>query len=239
MRERNTGEPELAGAPAEPSPAVAVDHAAQAPRDVAAPASPASAASPEPGAPVAEPIVTPSPEPAHASSDATASPADATGERTRPRARAGSVDGRSGSTARTEAKDRAAPAAKAAATRGGASLDDVLDDVTGGVPDEPGAARKRAAEAPKKEGLDRSDVAAAMGAVQDRAKACQEKEDAVGTVQIKFTVDPSGRVAKASATGKYAGTPTGACVAAAVKSAAFPSWDGGPMTFTFPFLLSQ
>ncbi len=118
-----------------------------------------------------------------------------------------------------------------------ASLDDVLDGVTGGVEETEKA--EKAPAAPTKAGLDRGDVADAMATISDRARACQETEGAVGSVNIKFTVDPSGRVSKASATGKFAGTATGACVAAAVKSAKFPAWNGGPMSFSYPFLLSQ
>jgi hypothetical protein len=58
-------------------------------------------------------------------------------------------------------------------------------------------------------------------------------------VKVKLTIDPSGKVTKASATGDFAGTPTGDCVASAVKGASFPAWDGAPQSTTFVVLLSD
>jgi hypothetical protein len=37
----------------------------------------------------------------------------------------------------------------------------------------------------------------------------------------------------------FAGTPVAACVEAAVKSASFPPWDGGPQSFGYSYLLSE
>jgi hypothetical protein len=115
-------------------------------------------------------------------------------------------------------------------------MNDLLDSVTGGVEEGPAETEKKVLS---KKSLDRGDVATAMGAVRSRAGACHDKEGATGQVKIRFTVAPSGKVSSAKATGKFAGTPTGSCVAAAVKGATFPAFDGRPMAFTFPFLLSQ
>jgi hypothetical protein len=56
---------------------------------------------------------------------------------------------------------------------------------------------------------------------------------------VKLTVAPSGQVSKASVGGAFAGTPEGACVEAAVKSASFPPWDGGPQSFTYSYMLAD
>lgn len=135
-------------------------------------------------------------------------------------------------------KEKEARKGKAKAKAG--SMDELLSTVTGGVeesrpaPTEPSKPAK-----PDKSGLDRDDVSRAMSAIGDRARACHDEEGAVGSVNIRFTVDPSGKVTRASASGKFSGTATGRCVAAAVKSASFPRWNGSPMSFTYPFLLSQ
>ena len=97
------------------------------------------------------------------------------------------------------------------------------------------------AAAPKleKKGLIRTDVTGAMGKVRGKVGQCFKVEQFSGTVSVKFTVGPSGSVTTAKATGAHAGTPTGACVASAVKGASFPAFDGVATTFAFPFLLSE
>jgi hypothetical protein len=37
--------------------------------------------------------------------------------------------------------------------------------------------------------------------------------------------------------GIFAGTPTGACIQAAVRSATFSRFRGSPVTFDYPFIL--
>ncbi|HEU5055504.1 MAG TPA: energy transducer TonB [Kofleriaceae bacterium] len=122
---------------------------------------------------------------------------------------------------------------------GGKDLNDVLDEVTGGVQSPTAPAPEEAPKKPSKKGLDRADVAKAMGAVRSQVMRCRDKEQYEGTVTVKFHVAPSGKVTSAEATGSKAGTPTGACVAAAVKKAAFPPFDGAPTSFTYPFLLAE
>ena len=121
---------------------------------------------------------------------------------------------------------------------GGKDLNEVLDEVTGGVK-APAPVKEEAVVKPSKKGLDRSDVSKAMGAVRSQVMRCRDKEQFEGTVTVKFNVAPSGQVTSAEATGSKAGTPTGACVAAAVKRASFPAFDGAPTSFTYPFLLAE
>jgi hypothetical protein len=46
-----------------------------------------------------------------------------------------------------------------------------------------------------------------------------------------------GRVASARVKGTFAGTPTGACIRAAVKQARFPRFSGPAMKIVYPFVL--
>jgi hypothetical protein len=149
--------------------------------------------------------------------------------------------------ARTEAEDKEKDAGRqrkqdvskgAKPTDTGKDLNDVLDQVTGGI-DTPAPVEKEGAKKPSKKGLDRSDVARAMGAVRAQVMRCRDLEHFEGTVTVKFHVAPSGEVTAAEATGSKAASKTGSCVAAAVKRARFPAFDGAPTSFTYPFLLAE
>jgi hypothetical protein len=135
------------------------------------------------------------------------------------------------------ASDAHRPAAHA---QGGGTedLDTLLDRVSGKVEaprdDVPSGPAK-----PTKKGLDRGDVEKAMDGVRAAIMKCREVEQFEGTVTIRFVVAPSGDVRSAEATGPKKGTPTGDCVAAAVKRARFPAFDGAPTSFTSPFLLAE
>ena len=118
----------------------------------------------------------------------------------------------------------------------GASLDDVLSSVTGGVNERIAAPTEN--KKPSKKKLDRGDVSKAMKGVTPKAKRCYSVEEFSGSVLVKYSVGPDGKVTKASATGAHKSSPTGACVVKAVKSATFPAFDGATMSFSFPFLLS-
>jgi hypothetical protein len=128
---------------------------------------------------------------------------------------------------------------KGAAGEGGQDLNDVLDEVTGGIKSPAAPVEQEGPKKPSKKGLDRSDVAKAMGAVRSQVMRCRDKEQFEGTVTVKFHVAPSGAVTSAEATGGKAGSSTGACVAAAVKKAKFPPFDGASTSFTYPFLLAE
>ena len=79
-----------------------------------------------------------------------------------------------------------------------------------------------------------------MSAVAGAAQACYGANGVAGHVKVKATVAPSGSVTKVDATGEFAGTPTGSCVAAVVKAgASFPAWDGAPMTVNYSYTLNE
>ncbi len=96
---------------------------------------------------------------------------------------------------------------------------------------------KKKSDKPDKTELTSKELRDGLSAVVGTAKACYQGE--AGTVKVKITIDPSGKVSKSSATGTFAGTPSGDCVAAALKGASFPAWDGAPMSTTYAVLLSD
>ena len=88
-----------------------------------------------------------------------------------------------------------------------------------------------------KKSLSGDDIKAGMAGVAAKAQACYSGQQ--GTAAVKLTVAPSGQVQKVTVSGVFAGTPVGACVQAAVKSATFPPWDGGPQSFGYSYLLAE
>jgi len=126
--------------------------------------------------------------------------------------------------------------------RGPRSLEDILDTEMGPAP---GAGKtgkdpaKPVKKAPANTELGGSDIRTGMRSVLGRVQACYTQHKKSGTVKVSVTVAPSGSVAKASATGSFAGSKTGNCVATAVKSAKFPAWDGRAKAFKYSYLLSD
>jgi outer membrane biosynthesis protein TonB len=88
-----------------------------------------------------------------------------------------------------------------------------------------------------KKSLSADDFKAGMGAINGRAIGCYKGTP--GTVSVRVAIGPDGHVQKVTVTGPFAGTPSGDCVAAAVKGATFPPWDGSPQSFGYSFLLSE
>lgn len=115
------------------------------------------------------------------------------------------------------------------------SLDDLLRSA--GV--DPNAPKKT--EGPKldKKGLDAGDIRKAMSARTSKAQACYAKYSVSGSVGVKLQVANDGSVKSAKATGSFAGTPTGDCVADAASGAKFPAWDGNPTTVEYSYFLSE
>lgn len=128
----------------------------------------------------------------------------------------------------------------AAAGGGDQSIEDLLNQASGGAqkPSEGGGGGGGAVK-PEKTALDGKDIKAGMSSVAGKAQGCFDQHGVAGHVKIKATVDPSGKVLKADATGDFAGTPTGGCVAAAVKTASFATWTGAPMTVSYGFTLVE
>lgn len=98
-------------------------------------------------------------------------------------------------------------------------------------------AKKDAKPKLDKKSLSGADIKTGMAAVTGKASSCYQGTQ--GTATVKLTVAPSGQVSKVTVTGVFAGTPVAACVEAAVRSASFPPWDGGPQSFGYSYLLSE
>ena len=96
--------------------------------------------------------------------------------------------------------------------------------------------KKTVVKLDKKE-LTSDDFKKGMAAITSKAQACYKGTQ--GSANVKLTIAPSGSVSKVTVSGAFAGKPEADCVAAAVKSASFPAWDGGPQSFGYPILLSE
>ena len=108
-----------------------------------------------------------------------------------------------------------------------------------GIGDALGGGDSKKDDAPKKTELTNQEVRDGLDAINGKAKACYGAHGQTGTVKVKLTIAPSGKVSKASASGDLAGTPAGDCVVSAVKSADFPAWDGAPKSTSYVVLLSD
>jgi predicted Zn finger-like uncharacterized protein len=124
-------------------------------------------------------------------------------------------------------------AAKPAGRKG--SIEDLLDQVgtkkSGG---EPKPVNKAPSAAPLP-ALSQSDIVNAMKGVQPRVKECFNQYKQAGIANVSISVAKGGRVASATVSGKFAGTPSGSCVEAAAKTAKFPPCES--MSFPWPFQL--
>lgn len=140
-------------------------------------------------------------------------------------------------------EDKPAPAAKKKPGGGGGDdLDDLLNSATGGkkapaAAAAPKPAAEPAADANLPDQLDRSDVLAGMKAVTPKATACYQQYHVPGIAMVSVVIAKSGKVQSASVGGALAGTPTGDCVAKAVKTASFKQFKGAPMSIQYPFQL--
>jgi predicted Zn finger-like uncharacterized protein len=130
---------------------------------------------------------------------------------------------------------------KAAPRSGGNSLDDLLDNALSGrkprkaaSSDDDGPAKK--APEPVAAGpLAKDAVVRGMNGVRSKVSDCYNQFKVSGTAMVDVVIAKTGKVTSATAMGKFAGTPTGACVEKAVKSASFPPSDG--LHTPYPFML--
>ena len=126
------------------------------------------------------------------------------------------------------------PSSGAAAGSASGSAQVPLDQLLG----ESGSAKPAPVKAkPERTSLSSDDIKRGMAAVARKAQACFAGTQ--GLAPVRLTVAPSGRVTKATVSGMFAGSPTGACVERAVRAARFPAWDGGPQSFNYNYLLSD
>ena len=144
----------------------------------------------------------------------------------------------------------AAPAAAAPAPKHAGGKRDELDDLLNNAsPGDTPKQHKAAAAAAKEDSgggasddslpdsLDKGQIVSGMSKVKGRVQGCFDQYKVPGTASVAITISPSGRVSAANVTGQFAGTPTGECVAKAVKTAGFTRFKGAPMSFVYPYLL--
>jgi predicted Zn finger-like uncharacterized protein len=121
---------------------------------------------------------------------------------------------------------------------------DAIDDLLDGASPDKGS-KKPAASAPAASSggedlpdqLDKSAIVAGMSKVKGKVAACYDQYKVPGLANVSVTIAKSGSIQSASVSGAFAGTPTGACVEKAVKTATFSKFKGSPMTLTYPFML--
>jgi hypothetical protein len=85
--------------------------------------------------------------------------------------------------------------------------------------------------------LSRSQIMDGMRSVKPTVQACYERYKVPGLANVQVKIGNGGRVEKARTRGLFSDTPTGQCVAAAVRGARFPRFTGEPITITYPFIL--
>ena len=120
------------------------------------------------------------------------------------------------------------------------SLDDLLEGALNGRKsrpkvddDSPGG--KRSTEAASGGPLAKAAVVAGMNSVKGKVAACYGQFKVPGLAMVNVVIGKNGRISSAAVTGKFAGTPTGACVESAVKTASFPPSEG--LSTPYPFSL--
>jgi hypothetical protein len=83
--------------------------------------------------------------------------------------------------------------------------------------------------------ISKNAVVAGFNAVRPMVEVCYDTYQVPGIAMVNVVIAKSGRVSSATVTGTFAGTPTGACVERAAKTARFPPSDG--LTTPYPFYL--
>jgi hypothetical protein len=83
--------------------------------------------------------------------------------------------------------------------------------------------------------ISKSAVVRGMNAIRPRVSDCYQQYRVPGIAMVNVTIGRDGDVTRAITSGRFAGTPTGACVEEAVLSARFPPSDG--LTTPYPFQL--
>jgi predicted Zn finger-like uncharacterized protein len=198
---------------------------------------PAAAAVPVPGAPAAaQPAKPAATEEKPGEEKAATEKKKSAGRGGKSSVKAQTESASSAKSAQPASEPVAAPAPAPAKPKKGGSIDDLLDQVNtnrrgGGEEPKP----KKVVTAAALPSLSQSDIVSAMKAVQPRVKECFNQYKVAGIANVSISISKGGRVASASVTGKFAGTPSGTCVEAAAKTAKFPPCEA--MSFPWPFQL--
>lgn len=79
--------------------------------------------------------------------------------------------------------------------------------------------------------FDKAAAAAALNTGASQASVCRKEGDPSGVASVVVTFAPSGRVTSANISGPpFAGTPTGGCIASALRKTRIPAFDGERVT---------
>jgi predicted Zn finger-like uncharacterized protein len=120
-------------------------------------------------------------------------------------------------------------------------LDELLDGAIGGQkkpaasrPRDDDDSRKPAAASASLPALEKSDIVKAMMAVNPKVHDCFNQFKVPGVAMVTLKLARGGRVNDANVSGKFAGTPTGACVESAAKGAKFPPTEAQTIAYPFP-----
>lgn len=118
-------------------------------------------------------------------------------------------------------------------------LDRLLDDPLSARKRSNRPARGAAAPVDKNlpQQLSRSQIVGGMRSVKAGVQRCYDRFKVPGLANVKLKIGNAGRVKDAEVKGRFAGTPTGACVKRAVKKARFPKFQISSMSITYPFML--
>lgn len=162
-----------------------------------------------------------------------------------PRARSRQGRTRRPRRARSEATHGAAVPLKKSASRivprkGEDPLNKLIDEAIGGKQSLERSVKKRAVSAPDPRlprSIGKTDIQRGMRRITGRVRACYEKFRVPGMATVKVTISSKGRLSSAVVRGRFAATPTGACVRTAVMAARFPAFSGSPISFKYPFML--
>jgi hypothetical protein len=127
----------------------------------------------------------------------------------------------------------AVPATKAPA-KGKA---DQLDELLGSGPKKEEKKAEPGEDLP--DTLNPDQIKSGMSSVKGRVMGCYDKYDVAGVARLSVTIGKAGKITHATVTGEFAGTPTGECVSAAVKTASFPRFKGKPLSINYSYLLKR
>jgi hypothetical protein len=114
---------------------------------------------------------------------------------------------------------------------------DQLDELLGSGPRKEEKKAEPGEDLP--ETLSQAQIKTGMTSVKGRVMACLDKYDVSGRAILAVTIGRQGKITSATVKGMFAGTPTGDCVSAAVKTASFPKFKGKSISFDYPYLLMR
>ena len=121
------------------------------------------------------------------------------------------------------------------------ALDDLIDGAVGGgrkaSRSRAGSSRSAAANSNLPETLGRSEIQRGMRGIKGKVQGCYDRYKVPGMANVQVRISGNGRVSTARVLGMFSGTPTGACVQTAARSARFPKFKGSPISIRYPFIL--